>query len=193
MIYKTNRFLIMAGLPHYTNSQAGSKRYEPVYPNLFEVNLLPPATVSGGAILLEHVNSISGLDNEKGQAAVEQKYKQATRSYADTNPEATTVDLTIQFSLNLNDGNELYAYKTLRDWKRLIYNPLTGEMGLKKDYVGTIIVTNFNRAGDIFWQRTFYEAFITGPIPAIDLDITNGEPAVIDVAFRSDWWSEDMV
>ena len=65
-------------------------------------------------------------------------------------------------------------------------------MGLKKDYVGTIVVTNYNRPGNIFWQRTFFDAFIKGPIPAIDLAVENGEAAVIDVVFRSDWWKESL-
>lgn len=184
----------MAGLPHYNNSQANSNKYEPMYNNLFEVSILPPASVSGGQILLEHVNSISGLNNEKGVDAMEQKYKWATRSYANATPSSTTVDLTIQFSLNLNEGNELYVYKTLRDWKRQIWNPLTGEMGLKKDYVGQIIVTNYNRVGDIFWERTFYDAFPTGDMVAGDtLGYEDNGPATIDMTFRADWWSENMV
>ena len=40
----------MPGLPHYLNSKASSKWYEPYYNNLFEVSILPPTTVSGGSI-----------------------------------------------------------------------------------------------------------------------------------------------
>ena len=183
----------MAGLPHYNNSQASTNKYEPFYGSLFEVNIIPPPSISGGQILLEHVNSIGGLVSEPGQVAVEQKYKQATRSYASTTPDTTTVDLTVDFSLNLNDGNELYVYKTLRDWKRLGWNPLTGEQGLKKDYVGTLVVTNYNRAGDIFWERTFYEAFITGGLPELALGYETGDPLTLSVAWRADWWSDNMV
>ena len=103
--------------------------------------------------------------------------------------------MAIGFSLNLNDANELYVYKTLRDWNRIIYNNLTGEQGLKKDYVGTIVVSNYNRAGDIFWQRTFYGCFPTGSemAAAAELNYDTAEPAELEMTWRADWWSEDMV
>jgi hypothetical protein len=182
----------MAGLPHYTNSQAGSKKHEPFVGSLFEVNLLPPASIGDGSILLEHVNTVGGLVSEPGQDVLEQKYKQATRSYANSQPETTTVDLAINFSLNLNEANELYVYKKIRDWKRLVWNPLTGEQSLKKDYVGTIVVTNYNRAGEIFWIRTFHECWVKGGLPEFGLDYAAADAQVLDVTFRSDWWSESM-
>jgi len=33
----------------------------------------------------------------------------------------------------------------------------------------------YNRAGDIWWQRTFYQVFPTGNIPAFDLGYDNGD------------------
>ena len=183
----------MAGLPHFLNSKAATKYYEPFYQNLFEVTILPPNSVAGGSILIEHVNKISGLSQDRGSAVTEQKYKFATRSYAMGVPSQTFNDLTVSFSLNLNDANELYVYKTIRDWFRIIYNPLTGEQGLKKDYVGSIIVTNFNRKGDIFWQRTFHDCFPTGDIPELGLDYGGGEKVEMDIVWRSDWWEENIV
>ena len=96
----------MPGLPHYTNSKASSKHYEPFYNNLFEVTILPPSTVSGGSILLEHVNKIGGLTQDRGSEAITQAYKFAKRSYASGVAE-TINDLKVEFSLNLNDANEL--------------------------------------------------------------------------------------
>ena len=185
----------MAGLPHFTNSKASVGYFEPFYANLFEVSIIPPDTIAGGEMLLEHVSKIGGLTNEKMEGVAEQKYKFATRSFAKSMPDSTTVDLAVDFTLNLNDANELYIYKTLRDWSRLIWNPLTGEQGLKKDYVGTIVVSNYNRAGDIFWQRTFYGCFPTGAelAAAAELAYESAEPATLSMVWRSDWWSEDMV
>lgn len=184
----------MPGLPHFLNNRAASKLFEPVYQNNFEVTIIPPSSVAGGEILLEHVNKIGGLDSDKGSAAVDQKYKFAKRSYASGEPTDTVTDLTIDFSLNLNNNNEMYVYKTLRDWSRLIYDPLSGRQGLKKDYVGTIIVQNYTRDGQIFWQRTFHDCFITGNIPALELTYEGG--AVLElpgVAFRCDWFEEAML
>jgi hypothetical protein len=185
----------MAGLPHFNNSVASTKYYEPFYTNLFEVSIIPPSTIAGSEMLLEHVSKIGGLNNEKMEAVTEQKYKFATRSFAKSMPDSTTVDLAIDFSLNLNDANELYIYKTLRDWSRLIWNPLTGEQGLKSQYVGTIVVSNYNRAGDIFWQRTFNGCFPFGAELAAGAELAyeTGDPATLSMTWRADWWSEDMV
>ena len=97
----------MPGLPHYLNSKASTKRYEPFYTNLFEVTILPPTTISGGSILLEHVNNIKGLNHDKGATMIEQKYKFATRSYAAGQPSSTVTDPEIEFSLNINDRTQL--------------------------------------------------------------------------------------
>ena len=180
-------------LPHYKNSKASVNKWEFVAGNLFEVTILPPPGVAGGALLLEHVRSVGGITTELGQEAVEQEFKTAKRSFSSNVPTNTVVDLAINFSMNLNDDNANYVYNTLRDWKRLSNNPLTGEMGLKKDYADAkIIVTEYNRVGDIHWQRTFHDCFINGDLPELPLDYTNGEPLEMEVTFRSDYWTEQQ-
>ena len=181
-------------LPHYKNSKASVNKWEFVATNLFEVTILPPPGVGGGELLLEHVRSVSGLETDLGQETTEQEFKTAKRSFLQTVPTNTTVDLTVKFSMNLNDDNQNYVYNTLKAWKNLGYNPLTGEMGLKKDYADAkIIVTMYNRVGDIHWQRTFHDCFIFGNIPTLDLDYSTGEASEIDITFRSDYWTENQL
>ena len=182
-------------LPHYSEDQTQKKgrNFEPVQGNLFEVTLLPPAGVTGAEMLLQQVNSISGLDGMSVElAAVEQKYKFAQRSFAGM-PGTTALDVTINFSLNLNDSNQAYIYKTLRQWYRAAYNPETGEMGLKKNYVGTIVIVQFNRAGDIFRKVTLDDCFITGGLGFTDaLDYSAAEPATMEVTWKCDVYSEEL-
>lgn len=183
----------MAGLPHYKNSKAGKFKYEPIYKNLFEVTILPPAGVSNAELLLEHVNNIEGLDDILPSAeAVTQKYKFTTRSYAGI-PEKTSIDVTIEFSLNLNEANELYIYKTLRQWYAIIYEPLTGAMGIKKDYTGEIIIVEFNRAGDIFRKITLFDVFITGNLSGLGAsDYSDSSVKTLKATFRCDSWNEEL-
>lgn len=182
----------MAGFPHFLNSRSAVRYFEPIYTNLFEVNIIPPATISDGQILLEQVKSIGGLNQDKLEGVLEQTYKGATRSYASGKPESTVTDLTIAFELNLDEANSLYTYRILRDWARLIYNPLTGQQGLKKDYIGQIIVSNYTRDGVIFWRRHFHDCFITGDALTTlqEMSYESSELATLDLGFRSDWWSE---
>lgn len=181
-------------LPHYSEDQNSKKnrQFEPVQGNLFEVTIIPPTGVSGQELLLQQVNSIGGLDLHRAIGPVEQKYKFSTRSYAGM-PDSTILDITVNFSLNLNDSNQAYTYKTLRQWYRSQYNPETGEMGLKKDYTGTIIVVQFNRAGDIFRKVTLEDAFISSGLPFTnDLDYGTADPATLEVGFRSDVFFEEL-
>ena len=182
-------------LPHYSNDQTSrrGRNFEPVQGNLFEVTILPPAGVSGANMLLQHVKSISGLEINKEIGTTEQKFKFVTRSFA-SQPDSTSLDVEITFTLNLNEANEAYVYKTMKQWRDLIYNPATGTFGLKKDYVGTIIVTQFNRAGDIFRTITLEDAFISSGLPFLtDGDYESADPQELSVTWRVDSWKEDII
>jgi len=183
----------MAGLPHYDQSIASRNKYEPVHQNLFEVTFLPPTGISGAPILLEHVNSIAGLEGiNPAVEAVGQKYKFADRSFGGM-PAQTFIDAAITFSLNLNSTNQMYAYKTLRSWKDLIYNPLTGSMGLKANYTGTVIIVEYNREGGIYRKLTLKDCFITGQLTGLDAhDYATAEPLTIVATFRCDHWDESL-
>ena len=179
-------------LPHYSNDQTSrsGRQFEPVQANLFEVTVLPPAGVSDAPLMLQHINSIAGLELYKEVAAVEQKYKFSTRSFAGM-PDSTTVDVAINFSLNLNDANQAYLYKSMRQWYNNQYDPQTGAMGLKKDYVGTIVVVQFNRAGDIYRTVTLEDCFITSGLPfTTELSYETTEAQALEVTWRCDTWKE---
>jgi hypothetical protein len=182
----------MPGLPHFLNSRASTRYLEPVYKNLFEVNIIPPISITNGSILSEQIKSIGGLNQDKLEGVLEQTFKGATRSYAAGKPESTVVDMTIDFELNLDEANGLYVYRILRDWARLIYNPLSGAQGLKRDYIGKVIVTNYTRPGQVFWRRTYHDAFIQGDAMAAldEMSYDSSELATLSLTFRSDWWSE---
>jgi len=183
-------------LPHYSEdaTQRKGKNFEPVQGNLFEVTLLPPAGVGAkDPLYLQHVKSIAGLDAmAPGIEAIGQKYKFAERSFAGM-PGTTSVDLTITFTSNLNDSNQAYLYKALREWYRLAYNPETGEMGLKKNYVGTIVVVQFNREGDIYRKVTFDDCFITSPVNLnADLNYETADAVDLEVIWKCDTYSEEL-
>ena len=180
-------------LPHFNQSKASKSLYEPVHQNLFEVTFIPPSGVAGADLLLEHVNTVGGLDGlNPALDAIGQKYKFADRSYAGM-PSATSVDIAVNFSLNLNEANQMYVYKTLKSWYSKMYNPATGEMGLKKDYVGTMIIVEYNRAGDIYRKITLLDVFPTGAPTGLDAhDYGSADPLVMDMTFKCDHWEEEI-
>lgn len=186
----------MAGTPHYKNSKAAMINSEPVYLNLFEFSITPPAGIDAGTgnnnqnLLLEHVKKISGLELDKNPATVEQFYKFAKRRYAGAKPETTTMDITVDFEVNLNDANSMYTFKTLRAWSDLIYNPLTGAMGLKRDYIGSGLITIFNRQGDIHRRVRLPVIFPISAISPMELDYNSTEVYVLSLTFAADYWED---
>jgi len=180
-------------LPHYTQSRTSNNKSEPIYQSLFEVTLFTP-NGDDTQLTLEHIKSIGGLNNFNPSVdAVGQKYKFADRSFAGM-PTQTFVDLTINYTLNLNDANENFIYNSMRNWYKLIYNPSTGEMGLKKDYVGSGIIVMYNRAGSIFRKITIKDIFPTGQPDFIDeLSYETNDPAELTMTFRCDNFVDENV
>ena len=186
----------MAGLPYWKNSAAATNYYEPIYQNQFEVILTPPTAIAGPnvGLLVEHVTKLSGLPelNSPG-TLVEQKYKFATRSYAGAVPDKTTADLALTFTVNLNEENDAYIYNILRAWNDIVYNPLTGSQGLKKDYVGQMSVHVSNKTGEIFREWSFPSIIPNSALKAIDLNYTATEVYEITMTYRADFWTETRI
>ena len=99
--------------------------------------------------------------------------------------------------LNLSYDNgspENYTYKFLREWVDLIYDPLTGREGLKKDYVApSMTITMQDRAGNPYWQWVFYYIFPTQGIGGPNLAYDQSGLMEADIQFRADWWDECML
>jgi hypothetical protein len=182
----------MPGLSHYKNSPAGINKHEVLYANLFVATLIPPTGIDG-KLLSDQVISIGGLNTEPGSDAITQEFRFAQRSYASGRPQQTTMDLSINFHINLNEANQAYTYKTLQSWARRIYNPQTGEQGLKIDYVGQIIIEMHNRKGDVYRKLTCLDAWITSGIPELGLDNGNGDALQLELTFRTDYWVDEWV
>lgn len=197
----------MAGLPHFKNSTAGTLQYEPIYLNQFEVQIRPPQAVRQflgwqGNINLEHVKKVSALPELAGNAGgnlVVQRYKFSERAYAAPKPSTTLHKFTIEFELNLNDGNDNYIYNAFRAWANLIFDPMTGAQGLKKDYAGTddgasVQITQFNRTGLIFREFVFQPVFLdSAKFNEQALDYTSDAIHSLTVPFVADRYVETRV
>lgn len=185
----------MAGLPHFRNSQAAMNKFEPVYLSQFEVLLTPPPSVGGWDLCMEQVLKVSGLEVNKQPAAIAQKYKSATRSFAGGAVDDTSITVSLDFEVNLDDSNSMYVYKALRKWCDLIYDPLTGRMGLKRDYCGgPMIINQFNKNGDIFRQLKFAMVFPVSALPVMDVDFASNDIyRIAGFQLKADYWEETIL
>jgi hypothetical protein len=190
----------MAGLPHFTSSKASVNKYEPVFLNQFEVSITPPAAIvppqgvpGSGNILLEQVTSVSGLAVDQNPGETTQQFKFAKRYYAGAAPANTGLDVDITFEINLDDNNSMYVFKTLRQWSDLIYNPITGAMGLKANYTGNLLINVFNKAGDVHRRINLKDCFPSTAITEMALNYTQANIYQITTQWAVDYFDDTFV
>jgi hypothetical protein len=186
----------MAGYPHYRNSVASMNNFEPVYTAQYEVSITPPAGISDWSLTLEGITNVTGVTTNYLPETQQQKYKGATRTHAGGAVPDQATEISLSFELNLNDSNSMYTYKALRAWTDLVYDPLTGKFGLKKDYIGgPMIVSQFNKNGDIFRQITYPVVFPTTAIELpTDFDYEDAGVWKIDnFTLTADYWDETWI
>jgi hypothetical protein len=193
------------GLPHFKSSRAAMELKEPIYQNLFTVNIKLPdkigATDEDTKLMLEGIQKVAGLNTNKVPASnASQFYKFAKRRFADAGPDDTTLNINFDIEINLEgcqDGKpSMYTLKKLRKWTDMIYDPLTGRMGLKSDYVADyVVVTMHDKALQPFWQWTLYNVWPTTPItePGLDYQQKSSLYKVTGFGLACDYWDEVML
>ena len=188
------------GLSHWRNSRAAQELYEPLYFNLFTVQIALPvgigSTNENTNLVLESITKISGLESNSFPASpVSQQYKWATRRFAGAKPDKTTMDVALSFEVNLNRTPSAYTLKTLRKWNDLVYDPLTGRTGIKADYVAPwVLITLHDRAARPYWQWKLYNVFPMTALPAPELEYMSEEIYRIEgYTLAADSWDETIV
>ena len=187
---------------HYQNSDAARNMWEVVSPALFEVYLTFPfllANLNGNQeLMFQHVRSISGLDGLTPTISnVVQKYKYAERHYAAAGPDKTSLELTLTYTMNINDAQENYIYNMLRKWYDLVYNPQNGQTLVKKDYAGGSVMTilEHDRNGAIWRKVTCLNFFPSTPPTGLNEDNydSTGDAKTVSITFIVDDWVEEII
>ncbi len=189
-------------LSHFNNSRVSRAMDEPIYKNLWSVEIQLPdgvgATVESTNIVLEGVRKVTGLDTPKVPGVAQQRYKSADRSFAGAGPETTFLEVGLDFDINVQRNNgkpSMTQLKLLRKWCDLVYDPLTGRQGLKVDYTAPqMVITLYDKAMNPLWIWTLYDVFPMSNITPMELDYDQKTELykVTDFKLRCDRWDEVM-
>jgi hypothetical protein len=117
--------------------------------------------------------------------------------FSGAKPGRTSLELQITFALNMRPGtttNDNYTYKFLRKWSDLVYDPLTGRMGIKQEYAAaSMTITMQDKRGIPFWQWICYNVFPTSALPAPDLNYDGDSLMQAQVTYVCDYFDETIL
>lgn len=188
-------------LPHITNSQAGRNKWDPVYKNMFEVYFTLPEALRAQfgrdeQLITEHVIKVTFSGIDKGVEVTNQKFMGTTRSYLNSKMDDTSIEISIDLTLNLREGLDAYIYKLFKAWKNLGYDLSTGATTLKTGYCADWLkVSIANRANDVIREIVFKDVIMKGGIEGWEeMDYSQtGDLVQLTVKFQSDWWTDVSV
>ncbi len=189
----------LSHLPHVKNITSGVNRYDPNGSAVFEVYFTLPDAVRSEfsedeVILTEQVTDVTGLDAlQKNTAVGTQRFMGVNVSFANPVIDDTRADITINFNLNLRNGNDNFVFKVFKAWKNLNYNLADGTRTLKADYVAdNIRIAEANRDGTIWRSYVFHDVLLEEVTGLNDLNYDTNEARKLSVKFRADYWDEDI-
>lgn len=173
---------------HFSGSKASVNKHEPVYLTKFEATFVLPPPLQpkyGGELLTEQIKKVGGLTTDKLPETKEQFYRFHKRRYAGSVID-TNIDLEMAFEVNVNENNVTYPYNTIKDWCRLIYDPMTGLMMLKKDYTGSLTLEIHDKIGTVLRKVYFPMIFPIDPPNSWDLEYATDNIYEMTVKFAGE-------
>lgn len=182
-------------LPHFSQIQSHSSKWEPSYKNLYEVEILIPTELeshhSDSKLLLLENTITAKMPTYPTLGIATQRYKYSTRLFVGF-PESTSIsDLSFTFNVNQNDSKQLFTFRIIKDWYDLVWNNEDGSSNYKSTVVGEIIVYQHDREGEIIRRVTYHNCQITGFSGMEDLTWGGGQDIhELSATFAVDWWED---
>jgi hypothetical protein len=171
-------------LPHIESNVTTQNVDEAVTMNLFAVQFIPPAGVVVPEGIEDEIVSIGGLDVlDKIPDVVKQVSRGHTRNFSGAFIDDQTVELSMVVNLNMGGkkSNHILIHRMFKQWARLQRDDRTGALGLKKDYVGQIIIDQTNTVGDPWRNIDLRLAFIQEITGLDEIGLENGDAVQLNV------------
>lgn len=186
-------------LPHIRSTKSGINKYDPMHGSVFEVYFTLPDGIASEfkeeeAILTEQVTKVSGLNalNKTVQAG-EQKFFGASVSYLNPTLDNTYAEITMELNLNIRNKTDAFILKVFKAWGKLGYDLTDGTRTLMSDYCAdNLRIAVANRDGSVFRSIIFHKVLLTSIEALNELDYTKNDAEKLSIAFRADYWEEEL-
>lgn len=183
------------GLPHFTTVRSHNENFDPIYKNLFEVEIFLPDDIKdkhpdGTSLLLENAKTVN-LPTYPEMETITQKYKYSTRLYLGF-PTSTSLDnISVTLNINQNDAKQMFTFRMIKDWYDLVWNNEDGSTNYKRTCLGEIIIYQHDREGNIIRRITYHNCQLKGFSVGEDLtwDSTS-EIQELTANFVCDYWED---
>ncbi len=191
-------------LPHFTQLQMtgspggpGTTPQEPVYMNLFEVTFVLPTILQAQGrdpvLLLQQAKKFNLSVTNKDLATSEQKFKYSSRMFINAGPDKSSVELDLDFNINVNNQGSMETWNTLRAWYDLAWNSQNGYLHYKADTIGTIIVNQHDKKGLVLRRVTFQNSQLLS-VSSPDMDWSGqGIWESCTAKFVADYWIDEFI
>ena len=182
-------------LPHFTNILSHNQNWEPVYQNLFEVEIFLPDVIrdrhpNATELLLENCKT-GRLPSYPSITTTEQRFKYSTRLFTGF-PDSTSIgDLQLQFNINQNENKQMFTFRMIKDWYDLTWNNEDGSSNYKKNKLGEIILYHHDREGEIIRRVTYHNCQMLSFDPGTELTWGGGANIMeLSATWSVDWWED---
>lgn len=181
-------------LPHFTNIDSHNQKWEPIFQNLYEVDILLPTVLAAihpnaTDLLLENTVSIN-FPTYKDLGTKEQRFKYSTREFLGMPEDTSFKDLTIKFNINQNDQKQMFTFRMMKDWYDLGWNNEDGTLHYKKNLVGTVIIYQHDKEGEIIRRVTCHNSQVKSFSGVETLDWGTADIMSLSVNLVSDYYED---
>ena len=184
-------------IPQWEQISTNNQNHDPLWKGLFEVTIDFPASIGASTqdvkLMLENSTSIN-LPVTPELDVQTQQFKYLKRYFLGFPTDTGVPDLSLKFNLNQDEQNRVYVWNLLKKWYDLAWNSQTGETGLTRELIGSIIVNCHNKRGQIYRKVIYKNVQLVG-LSALEYDWEsyNDIQKDLEAKFVSPYWIDISV
>ena len=181
-------------LAHFTNIESHYSKWEPIYQNLFEIDIILPDVLrpihpDATSLLLQNATKVT-LPAYKDLEVVKQFFKYSSRICLKTPSDTSLENINITFNVNQNDGKQMFTFRMIKDWYDLSWNNEDGSLHYKKNCVGEMVLYQHDKEGQVIRRITYHNVLCKMFSLGDAVDWSQNDVFTCEATFAADYWED---